>query len=632
MEAIKLFLSVKKMAFVIAADEENVASAIGRRLATTGQPITSRLYLEKIVQVPVRIPALGRDQTEEYLALLMLADLERIDDAVAKVKSSRPAKPHQLVQRLGETLPADRHGEVELAEALTPLLHRYTMGNPRRLKRFLNAYWLRMSFASARGVDLQPDALAKLMLAELYMPDLFGQLLAWLAAGVVADKVAEIEAGAGDHSAGVRDWGELPPKLPAGDLAKYLFLAASLRGETIEEAALPPDLRDLATRLASASQGTRNEARREAVKLEAAKQVAVIRYLASSLRQQGVPGCAEGASRVHLGPRRGAGRCGDSRRGTAAPAARHDHGAGPDLAVRAQPAAGVPGADRGLARQPRGTGNGTQGVRRSARAALMGTSGAYGGSPGFKPVRDQTQQWLGAGAAGSGGGGDGTPGPPELPPGPPVSHPPVPGAPPVGPALARIIAALGAALAGGGGGRGGAGLTGGGRNTTRASTAGGRALGGAYGARTGNAATLGELGLDLGELTGLSRYQQARRIVEAAIGPRGDVLDSELRQANASVVLWALTEEVEPTPADLANRWVVEYVWEVWITESGPLLQEHSADGSDRVRLEQEMRAALEATVSVRALPEGRTLTTTDFTTAIDSALGSLRRIAGSAA
>ena len=261
----------------------------------------------------------------------------------------------------------------------------------------------------------------------------------------------------------------------------------------------------------------------------------------------------------------------------------------------------------------------------------MGTSGAYGGSPGFKPVRDQTQQWLGAGAAG--GGGDGPPGPPVLPPGPPVSPPPVPGAPPVGPALARIIAALGAALAEGGGGRGGAGtLTAGGRSTARASTAGGRALGGAYGARTGTAATLGELGLDLGELTGLTRYQQARRIVEAAIGPRGDVLDSELRQANASVVLWALTEEVEPTPADLANRWVVEYVWEVWITESGPLLQEHSADGGDRVRLEQEMRAALEATVSVRALPEGRTLTTTDFTDAIDGALGSLRRIAGSAA
>jgi hypothetical protein len=289
LEAIKLFLSVKKMAFVIAADEENVANAIGRRLATTGQPITARLYLEKIVQVPVRIPALSRDQSEEYLALLMLADIDRIDDAVTKIKKSRPAKPHQLVQRLGNTLPAERRADVQLAEALTPLLHRYTVGNPRRLKRFLNAYWLRMSFASRRGVYLQSDALAKLMLAELYMPDLFGQLLAWLAAGVVADKVGEIEGGTGDHSAGVRDWGELPPKLPADDLAKYLLLAASLRGETIEEAALPPDLRDLATRLVSTSQGTRNVARTEAIKLNPAKQVAVIRYLASSLRQQGAP-------------------------------------------------------------------------------------------------------------------------------------------------------------------------------------------------------------------------------------------------------------------------------------------------------------------------------------------------------
>ena len=161
---------------------------------------------------------------------------------------------------------------------------------------------------------------------------------------------------------------------------------------------------------------------------------------------------------------------------------------------------------------------------------------------------------------------------------------------------------------------------------------GGRALGGAYGARTGTAATLGELGLDLEELAGLSRFQQAQRILDAAIGPRGDVLDSELRKTNASVVLWTLMEEVEPTPVELANRWVVEYVWEVWITESGPTLQEHLPDGTDRVRVEQEMRAALEATVSAHALPEDRSLTTTDFTAAIDGALASLRRISGSAA
>lgn len=268
----------------------------------------------------------------------------------------------------------------------------------------------------------------------------------------------------------------------------------------------------------------------------------------------------------------------------------------------------------------------------------MGTSGAYGGSPGWKHVRDQTQAWLTTGA----GGGSGSDGPsaPPIPPTPPPdtseAWPPIAQPPSITPALASIVSALSRALSderGGGGGGGGVGPTsGGGRSVARASTVGGRALGGAYGARTGTAATLGELGLDMGELAGLSRYQQAQRILDAAIGPRGDVLDSELRKANASVVLWALTEEIEPTPVELTNRWVVEYVWEVWITESGPVLQGHSADGNDRVRAEQEMRAALEATVSAHALPGGRPLTTADFTAAIDSALASLRRISGSAA
>lgn len=289
LEAIKLFLSVKRMAFVIAADEDNVANAIGRRLATTGQPITARHYLEKIVQVPVRVPALSREQTEEYLALLMLADLEAVTDAVERIKITRPSPCERLVERLGDTLPDDRHHEVALAQQLTPLLHRQTAGNPRRLKRFLNAYWLRMSFASARGVGLQAHALAKLMLAELHYPELFGQMLSWLAAGNVGDKVTEIERGEGDHSQGVREWGQLPPELSDEDLSQYLLLAASLRGETIEAAALPPDLRPIASDLSQLSATKRRDAAREAAKLDDSKQAAIAGFLALSLRQQRSP-------------------------------------------------------------------------------------------------------------------------------------------------------------------------------------------------------------------------------------------------------------------------------------------------------------------------------------------------------
>ena len=50
-------------------------------------------------------------------ALLLLAVQTGLRVSVVKVKKSRPAKPGQLAQRLGETLPAGRRGEVELAEA-----------------------------------------------------------------------------------------------------------------------------------------------------------------------------------------------------------------------------------------------------------------------------------------------------------------------------------------------------------------------------------------------------------------------------------------------------------------------------------------------------------------------------------
>lgn len=96
--------------------------------------------------------------------------------------------------RLGDLVPESARSDVELAERLAPILHRHTEGNPRRLKRFLNALWLRTAFAKTRGVELEPDARAELMIAELLYPDLFAQMLGWLAAGTLSDSLADIEA------------------------------------------------------------------------------------------------------------------------------------------------------------------------------------------------------------------------------------------------------------------------------------------------------------------------------------------------------------------------------------------------------------------------------------------------------
>jgi predicted KAP-like P-loop ATPase len=79
LEAVKLFLSVPKMAFVLAADRRAVAHAVATKYLPSPQAAElGRQYLEKIVQIPVRVPALGRAETEAYLALLMLQ--RHIDD------------------------------------------------------------------------------------------------------------------------------------------------------------------------------------------------------------------------------------------------------------------------------------------------------------------------------------------------------------------------------------------------------------------------------------------------------------------------------------------------------------------------------------------------------------------------
>ncbi len=161
----------------------------------------------------------------------------------------------------------------------------------------------------------------------------------------------------------------------------------------------------------------------------------------------------------------------------------------------------------------------------------MGTSGAYGGTPGWVGVSDQTEEWLagGAGADAAGGaaaGGAAGGGEPGDRRGADAAPPARPAIPAIAPAAESVLRALARSLAG----PGSAGApvrsrrsasptarSANGRSVSRASTAGARALAGAYGVRTGTPAPVAELGLDLDELLGLPRHEQARRIVDAAL-------------------------------------------------------------------------------------------------------------------
>ena len=62
-----------------------------------------------------------------------------------------------------------------LAQQIAPILAEGTKGNPRQIKRFLNALLVRQAIAEARGFaeQIKQPVLAKLMLAERFQPDFY---------------------------------------------------------------------------------------------------------------------------------------------------------------------------------------------------------------------------------------------------------------------------------------------------------------------------------------------------------------------------------------------------------------------------------------------------------------------------
>ena len=291
LEAIKLFLAVPKMAFVIAADEDSVASAIASTYGSSpGGAVLAKMYLEKIVQIPVRVPTLGLNDVEAYMVQLLLwhrlgddpsqFDAIRLHCAGARVAGER-ASVESLVKGI-----EGAEDDIALAERLAPIMYEELQGNPRRIKRLLNAYWVRSAIAGRRGIEFEVDAFAKLVLLEEVFAREFQAMLGWLSAGTLSEQIALLETGEGEFPSPLRRWGQLEPRLATLDIGRYLILAAALRGTTVTVSALPAALRGVAEQLTAASAGERRKARVAVAKLNVAERSSLAVHLADLIRFQ----------------------------------------------------------------------------------------------------------------------------------------------------------------------------------------------------------------------------------------------------------------------------------------------------------------------------------------------------------
>ncbi|NCC87998.1 MAG: hypothetical protein EOM05_09045 [Clostridia bacterium] len=72
LEAIKLFLSVEKTTFIIAVDQRIIEYSVKTKYPQTDQVFDlSSDYIEKIIQIPIKIPELSAKDIENYLLLLI---------------------------------------------------------------------------------------------------------------------------------------------------------------------------------------------------------------------------------------------------------------------------------------------------------------------------------------------------------------------------------------------------------------------------------------------------------------------------------------------------------------------------------------------------------------------------------
>lgn len=197
LEAVRLFMFMEETAFVIGADEIMIRYAVKKHFpdmergngVNIGDDFASK-YLEKLIQVPFRIPALGPVESQLYTTLLLIgskADIpeetykELINVSLEKLKKPWDISPFSFSD-IQKAIGEDNHrlatDETLIALQISPILYQYSRGNPRVIKRFVNMLLLRYAVAENKGYgkDIDLKVLAKLMLAEYKWPELYEKI------------------------------------------------------------------------------------------------------------------------------------------------------------------------------------------------------------------------------------------------------------------------------------------------------------------------------------------------------------------------------------------------------------------------------------------------------------------------
>ncbi len=178
LEAIRLFLFLPNTAFVIAADEEMIRSAVAEYFKGTSDRHQID-YLDKLIQVPIRVPKAGVREIRSYLFLLFAIEhgvngealelmRKGLEESLQQSWESDPISKERALELTGDSFNENLIRAFGLADRIAPILATspFIHGNPRIVKRLLNVVKMRSQVARRRKMPLDESLITKLVIFE----------------------------------------------------------------------------------------------------------------------------------------------------------------------------------------------------------------------------------------------------------------------------------------------------------------------------------------------------------------------------------------------------------------------------------------------------------------------------------
>ncbi len=219
LEAIRLFLFLPNTAFVIAADEEIVRLSVSEYFKNSSARHQMD-YLDKLIQVPIRVPKAGVREIRAYIFILVAIDFgvkdeqlehlrEELEKSLQNSWNEDQISKENVLKLTGKANNVELARAYDMADRIAPLLARspFIHGNPRTVKRLLNVVKMRAQIAKRRNIPFDESLITKLVIFERCAGE-----------DATADlyKLIDIESGKPKLLAQLEDAkdGELPPNAP----------------------------------------------------------------------------------------------------------------------------------------------------------------------------------------------------------------------------------------------------------------------------------------------------------------------------------------------------------------------------------------------------------------------------------